>query len=104
FGAALYAALPLPVFESAGMGHLDSAGVALLLAALLHLRRRRPAVAGAGFALSVMTKYFAGFAALTLARRGRLRFAGAAIAVASAVWAAGAGGGASPGAGLSNFA
>jgi alpha-1,6-mannosyltransferase len=104
FAAALYAALPLPVFESAGMGHLDSAGVALLLAALLHLRRRRPVVAGAAFALSVMTKYFAGFAALPFGRRGRLRFAGAAIAVASAAWVAGSGGGANPAAGLTNFA
>lgn len=104
FAAALYAALPLPVFESAGMGHLDSAGVALLLAALLHLRRSRPVVAGAGFALSVMTKYFAGFAALPFARRGRLRFAGAALAAGWALWAAGAGGGATPAAGLSNFA
>ena len=104
FAAALYAALPLPVFESAGMGHLDSAGIALLLAALLFLRRARPVAAGAGFALSVMTKYFAGFAALPLARRGRLRFAAAGLAAASAIWAAGTGGGASPAAGLSNFA
>ena len=104
FAAALYAALPMPVFESAGMGHLDSAGVALLLAALLSLRRARPVVAGTGFALSVMTKYFAGFALLPLARRGRLRFAGAALVVASAAWAAGTGGGATPAAGLSNFA
>ena len=104
FAAALYAALPLPVFESAGMGHLDSAGIALLLAGLLHLRRKRPLAAGAAFALSVMTKYFSGFAALALARRGRLPFAGAAIVVASAVWVAGSGGGASPAAGLSNFA
>jgi hypothetical protein len=104
FAAALYAALPLPVFESAGMGHLDSVGIALLLAALLLLRRSRPLAAGAGFARSVMTKYFAGFAVIPLARRGRLRFAASALVLGSAIWAAGTGGGASPAAGLSNFA
>jgi hypothetical protein len=104
YAAALYAALPLPVFESAGMGHLDSAGIALLLAALLFLRRSRPVAAGAAFALSVMTKFFSGFAALALARRGRLRFAAAGLVAAAAIWAAGTGGGVTPAAGLSNFA
>jgi hypothetical protein len=86
------------------MGHLDSAGVALLLAALLFLGRARPVRSGIALALSVMLKYFSAFAALPLLRRGRLRLLVPAVAAGAACWALGAGGGASPGAGLPNFA
>ena len=74
------------------------------LAALLYLKRSRPVAAGVAFALSLMTKFFSGFAALALARRGGMRFAAAGLVVASAIWAMGTGGGATPAAGLSNFA
>ena len=104
FAAALYAAFPLAVVESAGMGHLDSAGVALLLAALLFLGRARRLRSGVAFALSVMLKYFSAFAGLPFVRRGRLRFLLPAVAAGAACWALAAGGGASPGAGLPNFA
>ena len=40
FAAGLYAFHPLPVTESAGEGHLDSLGVALLLASVAHLSCR----------------------------------------------------------------
>jgi len=104
FAAALYAAFPLAVVESAGMGHLDSAGIALLLAAILLARRSRALRSGAAFALSVMTKYFAGFALLPFLRRGRVPFFAAALLAGSALWFAGARGGTSPAAGLPNFA
>ena len=103
YAAALYAAFPLAVFESAGMGHLDSAGIALLLAALLLLRRSR-AGSGVAFALSVMMKEFGGAALLPLARRGRIAFLAAAVAAGGSLWFAASRGGASPGAGLVNFA
>jgi hypothetical protein len=104
FAAALYAAFPLAVFESAGMGHVDSAGIALLLAALLLLRRARRFTGGIAFALSVMMKYFGGFALLPFLRRGRLVFLAAAALAGSACWLAAARGGTSPAAGLGNFA
>ena len=103
FAAALYAAFPLAVVESAGMGHLDSAGIALLLGSLLLLRRSRRAGAGIAFALSVMTKYFGAFAVLPFVRLGKIRFGIAAFAAAAAVWAGASAGGASPASGLSNF-
>ena len=103
FAAALYAAFPLAVIESAGMGHLDSAGIALLLAALLFLRRRAVS-GGAAFGLSAMIKYFGGFALLPFLRAGKVRFLAAAALVAGACWVGSARAGASPAAGLSNFA
>jgi len=104
FAASLYAAFPLAVIESAGMGHLDSAGIALLLAALLFLGRSSAIRGGVALALSVMMKYFTGFAFLPLLRRGRVPFFAAALLAGSALWFAGASGGASPAAGLGNFA
>jgi hypothetical protein len=104
FAAALYAFHPLAIFESAGEGHLDSLGVALLLASLVFVERGRPARAGAAFALSVLTKYVSAFAAIPLLRRGRARFAAAAAVVGSGVWIAWARGGASPLGGLGDYA
>jgi alpha-1,6-mannosyltransferase len=84
--AALYALHPLPVTESAGGGHLDSLGVALLLSSLIFLTRGRGAGSGVAFALSVLTKYVSLAAALPLLRRGKTRFAVAAIAVGATLW------------------
>jgi hypothetical protein len=86
FGAALYAFHPLAVTESAGQGHLDSLGVALLLAALIYLGRNRSVVSGAAFAGSVLTKYVPLAALLPLARRGGWKFAAAALVTGAAVW------------------
>jgi hypothetical protein len=86
FGAALYAFHPLGVTESAGQGHLDSLGVALLLAALIYLGRRRPVAAGVAFAASVLGKYVSLAAVLPFARRGGWRFAAAALVACATVW------------------
>jgi len=104
FAAALYAFHPLPVTESAGEGHLDSLGVALLLASLVYASGRGPGRAGVTFALSVMTKYVALFAALPFLRRGRWRFAAAALLAGSALWVAASKAGVSPWGGLSDYA
>ena len=94
--AALYAFHPLAITESAGEGHLDSLGVALLLACLAHLARGRRASAGIAFALSVLTKYISLVAAIPLLRRGRSRFLAAAALCAAALWLAASRPGASP--------
>jgi glycosyl transferase family 87 len=86
FGAALYAFHPLGVTESAGQGHLDSLGVALMLAALVFVSRRRRVAAGVAFAASVLTKYFPIAAGLPFARRGGWKFAAAALVTGVAVW------------------
>ncbi len=102
--AALYAFHPLPVLEVAGQGHLDSLGVALLLAALALAARARPVRAGAAFALSVLTKYVSLAAAPALARRFGARFAAAAAVVAAVLWLAAVEGGTSPIGGLPEYA
>ncbi len=102
--AALYAAFPLPVFESAGMGHCDSAGVALLLASLWLLWRGRRTAAGAGLAAGALLKYVPVFAFLPLLRRGRLAFALAFAVAAALLWGSAPRGAAGPAAGLANFA
>ena len=104
YAAALYAFHPLPVLESAGQGHLDSLGVALLLASLVYLRRGRKARAGVAFALAVLTKYVPAAATLPLLRRGRVAFAAAALAVGIPVVLAATRGGVTPAGGLSEYA
>jgi hypothetical protein len=104
FGAALYAFHPLPVTETAGQGHVDSLGVALLLASVVYLLRRRPVVSGFAFAAAALVKYVALAAALPLARRGKLRFAAAALVAVVSLWALAARGGASPAVGLEAYA
>ncbi|MEP6993880.1 MAG: glycosyltransferase 87 family protein [Acidobacteriota bacterium] len=104
FGAALYAFHPLAILESAGQGHLDALGVALLLASLVYLERRRPGRAGVAFALSLLTKYVCAFAAIPLIKRGRLRFFAAGLAVAAAIWIASIRGGVLPVGGLADYA
>ena len=86
FGAALYAFHPLAVTESAGQGHVDSLGVALLLAALIYLGRNRSVLSGAVFAASALTKYVPLAALLPMARRGRWKFAAASLVTGAAVW------------------
>lgn len=104
FAAALYAFHPLPVTEAAGEGHLDSLGVALLLASLAHLARNRRALAGIAFAISVLTKYVSLAAAIPLVRRGRWKFAVAGAFSAAALWIAATRGGASPAGGMGEYA
>ena len=103
FAAALYAAFPLAVVESAGMGHVDSVGIALLLAALLLLRAGRPGASGLAAALSVLVKYVSGAAVVPFLRSGKGRFLGGFVLAAGLLWWA-ADRGASPASGLPNFA
>ncbi|HEY6064779.1 MAG TPA: glycosyltransferase 87 family protein [Thermoanaerobaculia bacterium] len=104
FGAALYAFHPLPVTEIAGQGHLDSLGVALLLASIVFVSRRRPIVGGIAFAAAALVKYVPLAAALPLLRRGKLWFAGAALVAGATAWSLAARGGVSPAVGLAPYA
>jgi alpha-1,6-mannosyltransferase len=104
FGAALYAFHPLALTESAGQGHLDSLGIALLLSTLVLLARGKRGRAGVAFALAVLTKYVPLAGIGPLARRGRLAFAAAAAGAGAALWVLATRGGASPLGGLSDYA
>jgi hypothetical protein len=104
FAAALYAFHPLPILESAGQGHLDALGVALLLASLVYLVRARPARAGVAFALAVLTKYVSAVAAIPLLRRGRARVALSALVAGASLWLCAVRGGVSPLGGLPDYA
>jgi hypothetical protein len=104
YAGALYAFHPLPLTESAAQGHLDALGVALLLASLLAVLRRRPLASGTTFALSVLAKYVPLSAVIPFGRAGRWKFAAAAAAAAGAIWLAASRGGAAPSAGLSEYA
>ncbi len=104
FAAALYAFHPLPVTESAGQGHVDCLGVALLLASLSHLARGRRALAGVAFSMSVLTKYVSLAAVIPLFRKGRCKFLAAAALFASILWLGAWRPGASPAAGLRGYA
>jgi hypothetical protein len=103
FAAALYAFHPLPVTETAGQGHLDSLGVALLLASLAWLRKRRAGAAGVALAASVLTKYVSAAAIPVLVRNGRARFLAAFGLFCAIVWTIAARG-VSPVGGFSEFA
>ena len=104
FGAALYAFHPLPITETAGQGHLDALGVALLLCAMAFLARGGRVVSGAALALSVLTKYVPLAALLVFVRRGRWRLAiGFALTIA-ALWLAASRGGTSPAGGVGQYA
>src|SRR5205085_9629358 len=74
YAAALYAFHPLALTESAGQGHLDALGVALLLASLVAVLRRRPLASGTTFALSVLAKYVPLSALIPFARKRRWKF------------------------------
>jgi hypothetical protein len=103
FAAALYAFHPLPVTETAGQGHLDGLGVALLLSALVFLTEGRRLRGGVAFAMAVLTKYVPAAGALPVLRRGRRALVSAALATLAALWLA-ASRGASPAGGLSEYA
>jgi alpha-1,6-mannosyltransferase len=104
FAAALYAFHPLPVTEVAGQGHLDPLGVALLLATVLFVSRRRPVAGGIGFALAVLVKYIPVATTLPLLRRGKLRFAAAALVAGFFVWSLALRSGVSPLVGVAPYA
>jgi hypothetical protein len=104
FGAALYAFHPLPVTEVAGQGHVDSLGVALLLASVVYVSRRRPVVGGIAFAAAALVKYVPLAATLPLLRRGKVWFAGAALVAGAVAWSLAARGGVSPAVGLPPYA
>lgn len=69
--AAWYAFCPIPVIEFAGNGHVDGLGLALLLAALLALRRGRAVLGGALIGLATMVKLYPAVAVVAAWRRGR---------------------------------
>jgi hypothetical protein len=106
FAAALYAFHPLAITESAGQGHVDSLGVALLVAAVLYAVRRRPLRAGAALALSFLIKYVAGAAVLPFLRRPRagLRTAAVGAGATALIWIVTARSGVSPAGGLDQYA
>ena len=54
----LYAWHPLPLWEFARSGHIDSAAIAFLMLALLASERRHSMLAGVALAISVLVKYF----------------------------------------------
>ena len=54
----IYAWHPLPLWEFAGMGHIDAAGVALIALALLAAETGRQGWAGAALAAAGLTKYY----------------------------------------------
>jgi len=54
----IYAWHPLPVWEFVSQAHIDAAATALMVLGLLLIWQRRQGIAGAVFALAVMTKYF----------------------------------------------
>lgn len=104
FGAALYAFHPLPITETAGQGHLDSLGVALLLCAVTFALRKRRLLSGAALALSILTKYVPLAALAPFARRGGWRLVAATFATAAALWVAASRGGVSPTGGIGQYA
>jgi Glycosyltransferase family 87 len=79
--AAWYALCPVAVIEFAGNGHVDGVGLALLLGALLALRRDRPALAGILIGAATMVKLYPGAALVAGWRQGRWRMALPAVAV-----------------------
>lgn len=53
-----YVWCPLPVWEFAGSGHIDAAMIALVVGAVLLVRRGANAAAGAGLGLAILIKLF----------------------------------------------
>jgi hypothetical protein len=54
----LYAWHPLPIWEFAGAGHLDSVAIAFLLAAFVAASRRAPVWTGIALAAAALVKYY----------------------------------------------
>jgi len=81
----IYAWHPLPIWEFAGVGHVDAAAVAFLCLALLAAARNRPIATGVALALSVLIKPFALALAPALWKKWDLRMPAAfALAVVAA--------------------
>jgi hypothetical protein len=78
---AWYALCPVAVIEFAGNGHVDGVALALLLGALLALRRDRPVLAGVLIGAATMVKLYPGAALVAGWRQGRWRMALPAVAV-----------------------
>jgi alpha-1,6-mannosyltransferase len=65
----LYAWHPLPIWEFAGAGHVDSIAIALLLLAYLFFARRASTFTGIALAAATLVKYYPVVAAPALYRR-----------------------------------
>lgn len=82
---AWYAFCPAPVVEFAGNGHVDGLALLALVAAVMALRRDRPALAGVLIGAATMIKLYPAAALVAGWRKGRLRmlFAFAAVVAAT---------------------
>jgi alpha-1,6-mannosyltransferase len=76
----LYAWHPLPIWEFAGMGHVDAIAIALLLLSFLLAARRAPVWTGIALAAATLVKYYPIIAAPALYRRWDWRMPLAVIA------------------------
>jgi hypothetical protein len=65
----LYAWHPLPIWEFAGMGHVDAIAIALLLLSFLFAARRAPLWTGVALGAATLVKYYPLVAAPALYRR-----------------------------------
>ncbi|HZV20942.1 MAG TPA: glycosyltransferase 87 family protein [Hyphomicrobiales bacterium] len=84
--AALYLLHPLPIWEIAGSGHIDSVAVAFLLLALLAAEKGKRFSSGATLAAGVLTKYFPLALTPAIYRRWDWRMPAALIAAAFALY------------------
>ena len=66
----LYAWFPMPIWEFAGSGHLDSIVMAFMVLALLFRSRNRPVLTGLFLGLAVLTKFYPLVLFPALYRRG----------------------------------
>lgn len=79
--AAWYALSPVAVVEFAGNGHVDGVALALLLGALVALKRKRPLLAGVLIGAATMVKLYPGAALVAGWRQGRWRMLLGALSV-----------------------
>ncbi len=84
--AALYLLHPLPIWEIAGSGHIDSVAIAFLLLAFLAAEKGERLVSGAALAAGVLTKYFPLVLAPAMYRRWDWRMPAAFTAIALALY------------------
>jgi len=82
----IYAWHPLPVWEFASSGHIDSAATALLTLAIVAAVRGRQGWAGAALGAAVLTKYFPIVLAPALWRRFGWRMPAAFVATVAALY------------------
>ena len=82
----LYAWHPLPLWEFARSGHVDSIAIAFLLLAFLAADRRSPYLAGIALAAGALVKYFPIVSAPALYKRWDWRFPAAFIATAAVLY------------------